>query len=382
MDVIVLVVPLAVAIVNPGTGLFSGFVTAIMAIAFVAVRHGAQCRLGLVDWMALYAAALVVASPLWAYEPSLTRSASHNGATALVYFVAMRLVLRAPGDFVLFGRLIIFACSIYAIYFLINAKTSSLGGSRLSVDFANENYTGAILAFGAVIAAFFAVYSPTRSLWQVLSLAGFAVDGSALFHTGSRASAAGVVVALAVLILMRKYWKVAQCVGLLSIAAGFVVAFIPESARLLIAASAPFSSYQTFSRGQQSIYDLSGREEIWRSTREIVSDSWILGYGPEGYRLRGPTQILAHSWGLDYMASVGIVGTCLLAAVILLAFTGIGIRSAPANGRLSSLWNVSTAFSVLPSLALSTHQWTLWAWAGFALWSRSHVLDVERRRHR
>lgn len=369
--------PLAVAIVNPGTGLASGFYVAIPVIIYAAVRYGIRARLTTIDWIAINLAAFVLASPLWAYAPSVTISASHGVAVALAYFVAIRLTLRRRADFVFFTRLIAFMSFVYTIYFLINAKTMDLQTLRLSVEFANGNYTGAVLAFGIVATLWHAVNSPGKSLSHIFWAVACVTESWALLETGSRASAAGVAAALVVVILFKARWRLARHITLAALACGFVLGSFPQSGKVLRAVSDQASNFQTFRRGDQSIYDLSGREEIWRSTRRIIADSWILGSGLDGYRLRGPTQTLAHSWGLEYMASVGIFGTSALALLVFLCFTGHSLRATLPPSNRAWLWNSATALSLLPNLALSTHQWTIWAWAGFALWSRSQLLASE-----
>jgi hypothetical protein len=376
IEIAVLSAPLAVAIVNPGTGLASGYYAAVLVIIYTAFRYGIRAGLTSVDWMALHLSVFILTSPLWAYAPSVTASASHGAAVTLAYFVAIRLTLRQQADFDLFSRLVASMCLVYAGYFLIKAKTMDAQTLRLSVEFANGNYTGAVLAFGTVATLWQVVCSFGKRPSQMLWVAAYVAESWALLETGSRASAAGAAGALAVVLLFKARWRLARNLTLAVLACGFVVGFLPQSAKLFGAVSDAGSSYQPFHRGDQSVLDLSGRVEIWRSTTKLISNSWILGGGIDGYRLRGPTQILAHSWGLEYMASVGVVGTSALAFVIFSCFTGQGFRTALQPSRRAWLWNSATALSLLPNLALSTHQWTLWAWAGFALWSRSQVLDT------
>jgi O-antigen ligase len=371
-----LAVPLAVAIVNPGTGLASGFYAALIVVLYAVGRYAGSIRFDSVDYMTISVALVVLISPLWAYAPEITLSASRGIVATLFYFITVRAALGHRSDFILFIKTIAWMSAIYAVYFLVNAKATDLATSRVSVDFANANYTGAVLAFGAVATLWQLFLAPasrgTRWAW----VAALAIEVWALFETGSRASVAGLFLAVTVALLFRNFWVLARNVTMLLLAIGFPIGFIPQAGEIFRASQSVMTS-QVFVRGDTYVENLSGREEIWQSTRETVSQAPILGSGPEGYRLRGSTQILAHSWGLEYMASVGLVGTALLVVVIWFCFAVRGIRRSYQPGRQSWLWNSATALSLLPNLVLSTHQWTLWAWAGFALWSRSHLLNAE-----
>lgn len=375
-------VPLAVAIVNPGTGYFSGFYAALCVVTYALVRYGTVIRLSLVDWLALKTSALLLASPLWAFAPDVTSSASRGAAVSIAYLVALRLILRTAASLKLFIRLIALMTLVYSIYFLFNAKTHDLQTVRLSVDFANGNYTGAVIAFGLTIALWEAFESTNGLAWRFAFLASCAIDGWALFETGSRASAAGPVIALIILIAFRTQWRAVRYTTFAILMAGFFMGFFPQSAGLFKTASDPVSDFETFNRGDVTTLNLAGREQIWSSTREMVTDSWLLGYGPEGYRFRGITQTLAHAWGLEYMASVGLIGTAAILMIIWVCFAGGTVRSVVAPGRRAWLWNSLAAIALLPNLLLSTQQWTLWAWAGFALWSRSWLLNSDDHKDR
>jgi O-antigen ligase len=323
--------------------------------------------------MAIHVAVFVLLSPLWAFAPSITSSASHGAAVSLAYLVVVRWTLRQRSDFELFGQLIAAMCLVYSVYFLLNAEARDLATTRRSVEFANANYTGAVLAFGAIVTLWFVTFPPVRSRMQLFWAAAFAIDAWAVFETGSRASLIGLAAAVVVVVFLNGRWILVRHATLATLGIGFTLGFFPQSEKFFGSVS-ELTSYETLQRDD----NLSGREEIWTSARSVVAESWFLGYGPEGYRFRGHTQILAHSWGLEYMASVGIVGTSVIALIIWFCFTGQRVRTKLPPSRHAWLWNSATALSLLPNLVLSTHQWTLWAWVGFALWSKSYLLDSGR----
>jgi O-antigen ligase len=373
VEVAILATPLAVAIINPGTGFESGIYAAVLVIIYAAIRYASSARFSSVDYLTMSVALIVLISPLWAFAPLATGPASRSIVATLLYFMTVRGALRHRSDFILFISAIAWMSVIYALYFLANGKAFDLDNSRISVDFANANYTGAILAFGAVSTLWLAIFASANNGWRYVWVSAATIDTWAAFETGSRASAGGLLAALAVVLFFKNLWVVVRTATTVFLATGFVSGFIPQSDAIFKEAAQPISAYRLFAR--EDIDSLSGREQVWESARKTVSESPILGSGPEGYRLRGSTQILAHSWGLEYMASVGLLGTALLAVLIWFCFAARGIRKVREPGRRAWLWNSATALSLLPNLMLSTHQWTLWAWAGFALWSRSYLLD-------
>ena len=381
-DVFILAIPLGVAIVNPATGFVSGFYAAIFVFIYIMICYGIHLRLAAVDWLAFLSAVIVLLSPLWAYQWIPTVEASRGIAVTLAYFVSVRWVIRQHRDFVYFMRIIAIMCSVYSIYFLATATAKDILTTRVSVDFANANYTGAVLSFGAVATLWIVLFSQfSRGKSRLFWVSMFALQALALLKTGSRASVAGLVAALVMLMFARNLWRLARYLTVAVLVLGFNVGFFPQTSDWFRAASEIVSS-QTFTRGGHAMENLSGRAETWDGAREVVADSWLLGSGPGGYRYRSYAQLPAHAWGLEYMASVGLLGTSILAALILLCFTGHGIEMKFPASQRAGLWNSATALALVPDLVLSTNQWTLWAWVGFALWSRSYLLDTSDPGHR
>lgn len=374
-DVFILAIPLGVAILNQATGFVSGFYAAIFVFIYIMIRNGIHLRLAAVDWLAFLSAVIVLLSPFWAYQWTPTVEASRGIAVTLAYFVSVRWVIRQHRDFVYFMRIIAIMCSVYSIYFLATATAKDALTTRVSVDFANANYTGAVLSFGAVATLWIILFSQSsKDKSRLFWVSMFALQALALFETGSRASVAGLVAALVVLTFARNFWRTARYLTLAVLVLGFNVGFFPQSADLFKGASEIVST-QTFTRGGHAIDSLSGRAETWDGAREVVAGSWLLGAGP-AYRYRSYAQLPAHAWGLEYMASVGLLGTSILAALILLCFTGYGIKMKFPASQRAWLWNSATALALVPDLVLSTSQWILWTWVGFALWSRSYLLDT------
>ncbi len=376
IDVCLLVVPLGFAIVNPGTGILSGHYASIAVTIFILLRYGAAHRFFLVDLVAFCAGGFVLLSPLWAFDWDASASPSRGAAAVLFYFVTVRIVVSDARRFAWLVRSIVVVCAIYAAYFAVTARALDSMTSRVSVEFANANYSGVILAFGAVASLWVALHdAPIPPKLRGLSAIAGVLQSWAVLLTGSRASFAGLLAGLAVIGLCHRPWRAVRIATLVLVVVGFVIGFAPSSASIFLAVSQSVTPFSTFQRGAQTLGDLSGREEIWASTRTIASENWLLGAGPEGYRLLGGSQILAHAWGLDYVASVGLLGASLLASVVLMSFLCKGVGATGAISRPAVLWTCGTALVLLPSLVLASIQWTLWAWVGFALWSKAHLLD-------
>lgn len=374
-DVYLLAVPLAVAIVNPGTGFLSGFYAAILVGLYLALKYWWRTRFATVDWVAGVAFLYVVMSPLWSYNPSYTVPASRGDAVSLAYFLVVRRVVVERRSFILYARAIAVLTMVYAVYFLLAASAYDLATSRVAVEFANANYTGAVLAFGGSLAIWLAMRTDIASRGLRIAWVGaYAVHVIAIVASGSRASLTGTLGALVVVFLLR-WWRATWTTTGVLLVMGFVIGFFPQANGVFRWAASVLGGFGPFRRSEAAAADLSGRAEIWESTRHVIAQAPLFGSGSEGYRTRGEVMVHAHSWGLEYVASVGIVGAAILVAVLYMSFSGWRVGRAFAMMPRAAIWNSATAISLLPSLVLSAHQWTLWAWVGFALWSRSYVLD-------
>lgn len=368
-----LAAPLVVAVFNVG---LATWVALVVAVLIFIPRLRAN-RVGRLDIVAGLAGSWVLLTSLWSYAPELSVSASRGGFTAFVYFVAVRLGIASRREFERFVLLLCWTSLGYAAYFLTNA--GQYAGSRFTINFANPNYTSAVLAFGAALSLWVFLSTAAFPIRQrVIGLVSAALSTISVLETGSRAGLAGIALAAGTMLLMRRAAVVARALTAALMVATAVMPFVPSATRLLADAAGGIAYSAALTRGGLNYTTLSGREAIWDSSKQIISHSWLVGSGLDGYRLAGAPPILAHSWGLEYLASVGLVGTVLIAVVIGVSFLNRGSPSTHAGGTRSTLWNASTSLAILPSMALSTHQWTLWARVVMALWSRSFLLDIGR----
>lgn len=363
----------AVAAVNPGTGYLSGFFVAVVVSCLVWARNARTWTSGTIDVLAAIAIGLVLLSPYWHVETTPQTSPSHGAAVSIIFFIAVRIVVTSAPVFRELAAQIAVLCTVYAGYFLASASSYDQLNSRAAVSFSNANYTGAILAFGGAAALFLAADDrPAGRARRAVWATALVVQAAAIYASGSRASFGGLALAAVAVVTWRWAPKAtATIVGALA-AVGFVFALIPHSITIFTKPAYLLAGVGTFARGD-SAANASGRAEIWQQANEVLDEAWLTGWGPGNYYLtvgHDPT-FLAHAWGLEYLLSVGVLGTVFVAGTLLLSYR------ASARGA-GALWTATTALSLLPSLMLSTHQWTLWAWLGFALWSRAYVLEATR----
>ena len=367
VDVVVISLPLAVAAVNTSRGT----IAALLAIGWVLARQGAHIvrNAAALDLLMALAAVMVLASPHWV--PGLGNeyaSASYGPAVNIIYALCVRRVLLNRSNFANFLRGTALLTTAYAVYFLTQGQAIEASTSvRQTVDFANANYTGAILAYGVSVSVWMARGTSNRRL-RILALVSVGVQVWAVLQTGSRASMAGAAAAAIVLVIgpsVRTYR-----VSAIGLVFSFCAGFLPAVDRLALWASESLAAVSYFNRQQSALADASGRLELWAAARNVAMDAWLTGWGTERYRLQpGGPGFLAHSWGMEYLASVGVLGSAIRVAVFTLSYL-TPYRSRSADGILLV---TASAFALAPSLMLSTHQWTLWLWAAVAVWSRSHL---------
>lgn len=367
LDVLLLCAPLATAAVNTSTGTLVGLI--VLAVLGVRWWILLACEPRPIDYLTLLLIAVILV-------PHTASSSSIGVATAVAMTIPVRWVVQTRRDFARVARVISWMCTAYAVYFLGNRiAIDTAGVTRETVDFANANYTGAVLAFGAVV-SFWIFRSKDSRAWPLLYLAAAVLQFYVVLRTGSRASAAGAALGLAVIWFGARTPRLAYRGTFVLLVAGFFVGFSARSADLFRWLSEPLSGASaTFARSNEALFTVSGREQIWAGTRRAASEEWLFGWGPDTYRFaHPPPYILAHAWGLEYVASIGVIGALVAGAVIVLSYGG-GSRHAGLSvaGRT---WVAATGLALLPNLVLSTHQWTMWAWFGFALWSRAGLVGV------
>jgi O-antigen ligase len=363
---------LAIAAVNPGTGYLSGFFAAVVVSCLIWVRNARSWTSGTTDVVVAIAIGLTLLSPYWHAETSAQTSPSHGAAVSMIFFVAVRIVVTSAAIFRELATQVALLCTAYAAYFLAFATAYDRINDRAAVSFSNANYTGAIVAFGGAAAIFLAA-QPAREgrALRAAWVGAFVLQALAIYVSGSRASFAGLALAAVSVALWRFAPRLIAVATQCLVVLGFFFALIPDSIDLFTKPAYLLAGAGTFARGEAA-GNASGRAEIWEQANAVLDEAWITGWGPGNYYLTvgdDPT-FLAHAWGLEYLLSVGVLGTLFVGATLFLAYCA-------ATRSPGSIWTAATALSLLPSLMLSTHQWTLWAWLGFALWSRADLLTVD-----
>jgi O-antigen ligase len=363
----------AVAVINPGTGYLSGFFAAVVISSLIWARNARTWTSGTIDVLAAIAIGLVLLSPYWHVETTAQTSPSHGAAVSIIFFIAVRIVVTHAAVFRELATQLAVLCTVYAAYFMVSASSYDELNDRAAVSFSNANYTGAVLAFGGSAALFLAADGRAANRGRrILWVAAFALQALAIYASGSRASFGGLALAAVAIVTWRWASRATTAVVGWIAAGGFVFALIPNSISLFTKPAYLLAGAGTFARGD-SASNASGRAEIWQQANDVLDEAWLQGWGPGNYYLTvgdDPT-FLAHAWGLEYLLSVGVLGTVFVAGTLLLSYRA----SARGSG---AMWTAATALSLLPSLMLSTHQWTLWAWLGFALWSRAYLLGATR----
>lgn len=208
---------------------------------------------------------------------------------------------------------LLFALALSLLLYLVipdRVMTPMEGGKilRLSGLFGSPNNMGRAAALALLL---------TVLLWRVLNrgtaiwvtLVSLAICGSCLYLSGSRASALGLVVGVAIVFLGRRpFWTSAAAV--VAICATLLYFFEPLARDAVVAAisrSGSVSEVTTF----------TGRTEIWSFVMSMIEKSWLLGYGfastrdliPAGYfGAFGWTTTSAHNLWLQVWITTGLIG--------------------------------------------------------------------------
>lgn len=360
------------AAIDPSRGLQAAILLLLWAIL---VKRRSPNPPDSLDALLLIVAPLVLLSPLWTDLPSpIHWDPSVNGAACVLYAWVLRKHVSSGERLANMVRIFAWFGSGYAIYFLNEgSRVDTQGTVRSSVEFANANYTGAVLAFTTACALGILLHRTPGLTRKLVYAASAAVQTFAIVETGSRSSATAVVFVAAVALVHRSSarWS-SRLTAVLAIGA-FPLGLFPRASELFRDLSVSISSFETFQRDDSALVDLSGRDLIWIETRRAFLESPFLGWGPDRYReAQESTHVMAHSWGLEYLASVGLIGTVLIAAVWVLAFR----QGAKTSGELGGVaWRNMALVSLIPNLTLSTHQWTSWTWLVIGLMSVAHLLD-------
>lgn len=381
-----------------------GLVVAPLALGFVDVAYGSYGivfvlawfglprihRIGRVDTLELLvatAAVIILVSPYWHGEPSeASRSAALGAALGVAYFLPIKWVVRESADRMLkLARVIVFlgvGLSIFTLSGGVATQVDGTSSTRLFVDFANANYASAALATTASVTLLLASSRLAGAKHPALLLAALGVQTLAIYQLGSRAALGGVILAIVIVALLSRAPRLARGAVLVVLTGAFVAGWFPRQfADLLIVISEPLSQFGSLARSESAVLSASGRLTLWDTTIVAIQQSPLVGWGPGTYaELFNAGAAPAHAWGLEYFASVGVLGAIPLMVVIGLAYWGSASKYAIAPQARGDLWKAATAIALVPSLALSTHQWNAWAWMVVALWACSRVLDEDAAR--
>lgn len=336
------------------------------------------------DLLVAAAAAIILVSPYWHGEPSeSSRSAALGAALGVAYFLPIKWVVRESADRMLkLARVIAFlgvGLSIFTLSGGVATQVDGTSSTRLFVDFANANYASAALATTASVTLLLASSRLAGAKNTAIVLAALSVQMLAIYQLGSRAALGGVILAIVIVALFTRAPRLARGAVLAVLIGAFVAGWFPRQfADILIVISEPLSQIGSLARSESAVLSASGRLTLWDTTIVAIQQSPLVGWGPGTYaELFNAGAAPAHAWGLEYFASVGVLGAIPLMVVILLAYGGAGSKYAVATNARGDLWKATTAIALVPSLALSTHQWNAWAWMVVALWACSRVLDED-----
>lgn len=184
-----------------------------------------------------------------------------------------------------------------------------------------------------------------------------------LVLTKSRTSFAGVVIALVVLATVRTASGLKWSVGLAGL--GSVCAAALVVLLFGIDVERELTDVALLGRKEQAA-SLTGRKPIWTILSDYVTQRPLVGYGYDSFwtpdRIETVSSELqwgvreAHSAYLDILLSVGVIGACLLAAVVLYALSkswrnGQGVPECQKTGIGNQTSQIRTAANV-PSFDL------------------------------
>lgn len=378
VEKIVLVIPLAVGFLDPAYGSYA--VVAVVAWFGIPRIH----RIARADTLEIFialSALIVLVSPYWHGTPSDTsRSAAIGAALGVAYSLPVKWVVGTSADqLVKLAQVLVclgFGLSVIALAGGVSAQIDGTTSARLLVEFANANYASAALATTASLTALLLFRrTPQRAGPPALLLAALCLQVAAIYQFGSRAALVGVILAVLVTALFARNSKVARGTVFAALAGAFIAGWFPKQfAAVVIAASESLAQFGTLARSDEALLTASGRLNLWETTLIAINESPLVGWGPGTYaELFNLRAVPAHAWGLEYFASVGMLGGTLLAITLGIAYWRRGPLERSSRG---PLWNAATAIALLPSLALSTHQWNAWAWMVIALWACTHTLDA------
>lgn len=152
----------------------------------------------------------------------------------------------------------------------------------------------------------------------------------ALVLTNSRSTLLGLILGLAAVeVVLRRQTILTILLTLLGGALFLTVVALPSLAKGLLRFVA-----ENFSRSgsTEEITNFTGRSEIWEACWGLIKDKPWQGYGLGSVRIEipkvfydewGNTAATAHNFVLESLISVGVIGTSLLLAVVLMSTVGL-----------------------------------------------------------
>ncbi|WP_299930982.1 O-antigen ligase family protein [uncultured Nocardioides sp.] len=363
LRLIVLLYPLGAAVFNPGTGLTSGMYATIPIIVVYVFRRLTSPRpVASYEVLLLLSSAIVLASPFWTgHLVAGDTSASRGAALSILYAIAAIEFIRTRQQLIFTLQTLAAGGTLYAAYFLTRSEAYDNATNRATVEFANANYTGAILAFTAVCTLH--LVRDAGWSWRVALVAATAVQSGAILATGSRASISGAIIGILFLLRSERPTRFRDAAVFFGMAAFGVLPFLASLESRLREIAVWAGQFDSRERAASS-RNLSGRDALWEQSLQLLPDQLLTGWGPDRYRFRLPSQGLTHNWVLELLLSVGVLGTFVVVAAIVVTYRGPSARNAATQ---FSALRPAVAMSIIPSLGLSTHQWTLWAWFALAI---------------
>ena len=203
------------------------------------------------------------------------------------------------------------------------------GAYRLRGLTGSANSLGPIMALG-IIAGLMMIKQAqpgwSKNLHRVLWVAMLA----ALVLTNSRSSLLGLGLGMVAVAVVRRRQSILTVLLMLLGGAVFVtVVALPSLTKGVLRFFA-----ETLSRSgtTEELTNLTGRSEIWAACWELIKAKPWHGYGLGSVRIEipkvfydewGNTAATAHNFVLESLISVGVVGTCLLLAVVLISTFGL-----------------------------------------------------------
>lgn len=315
-----------------------GLLAVIVAMAALSVRLNIQ-RLSRWEWVLLAFGGLAVASALWSPIPLFT---AVRGAQLLILLALAMVAVRVLGpDHTL--RALTWSVAVYVVVMALLAATIPAAsgareasyevGARFSWFGVHPILAATLAGLGAALLTAEGLYVP-RERWTRLAGVPAVVLVAPLFVVLLAARSRGPLIAFAVAVLvlvLRRFsrpwlatlalgFSVAAMIGLVALNAGMVFeTWLRESAL----SDNPAMEYITRGNTLEYLTTLGGRTELWGEIVQLMVERPIAGWGYGASREmileRVPWAGYAHNAVIQTLVDLGVVGTALIWAAILVA---------------------------------------------------------------